>query len=496
MTTEPIAPIDTAVIDVGSNSIRLVVYRLEGRAIWTTYNEKVLAGLGRDLGRTKKLSVDGVDLAKSALRRFRGLLGPGRPTVVFAVATAAVREAKDGKDFCDEVRRETGFDLRILSGVEEARYSALGVAAGYPQAKGVVGDMGGASLELTTLDEGRIGKGETYPVGPFSLSNGGAFDASAVQRKVAERLKGADRFSCDTFHAVGGAWRNLALIHMRLAGYPLEIVQQYQMSASEAIDTARFIARQSRGSLERMGGASKKRAETLPYAAVVLTELIERLNVREVVMSAYGLREGLLLEAMSPQVRAADPLVAGAAALGGRRAEAEALGSAIEAWVSPAFASLPPVFGARDRVLIAAASRLAELGARLHPDHRGSLVFEQVLRAPIPGQSHAERAFLASATFFRHTAIADPPEGLILSRLLDFQAQRRAKALGGAIRLACDLCGHNPALLSHATLEIDDERVIIKAATAHMDLLLGEQTRRRAQTFAAALGRTLEIRAL
>jgi exopolyphosphatase / guanosine-5'-triphosphate,3'-diphosphate pyrophosphatase len=493
MSTEPPPPLDAAVIDVGSNSVRLVVYRLEGRAIWTVYNEKVLAGLGRDLRKTGKLSPEGVELALSALRRFKALLGPERPGLIFTVATAAVRDAKDGKLFVQRARDEAGTALRILNGAEEARYAALGVVAGYAGANGVVADLGGASLELTRLRGGEPGDGATFAAGPFSLISG-VFDIGQVRERLAKRLKGADAYSAETLHAVGGAWRNLALIHMRMTGYPLEIVHQYEFCAADAVDTARFIARQSRSSLERMGGASKKRAETLPYAAMVLESLIERLGVRQVVISAYGLREGLLYEAMSAEARADDPLIVGAAALGGRGVEAEDLGAAVEAWLSPAFASLPPIFGARDPVLIGVASRFAELGARLHPDHRGTLAFEQVLRAPIPGQSHAERAFLASAIFFRHTAIADPPEPLILSRLLDFQSQRRARALGAAIRLACDLCGRNPWLLRHARLEFHEDRVVLTADAKRADLLLGEQTKRRAQTLASALGLSLDIR--
>jgi exopolyphosphatase/guanosine-5'-triphosphate,3'-diphosphate pyrophosphatase len=280
---------------------------------------------------------------------------------------------------------------------------------------------------------------------------------------------------------------------MRLTSYPLEIIHQYGISAMDALETARFIARQSKGSLERMGGASKKRADTLPYAAAVMEAVIERLGVRQVEFSAYGLREGLLFEAMAERTRAQDPLIEGMAALDGRTAEAQAFGATLEDWIAPAFAALPPIFGERrDRVMIGAACRISELGARLHPDQRATLAFEQVLRAPVPGQNHAERAFLASTIFARYTAIADPPETHIISRVLSFDGQRRAKALGAAIRLGCDLCGRNPALLGQAQVSIEEESVVL--STAEPDLLLSSQTRRRAQTLAQALGRKLEVR--
>ena len=487
-------PIDAAVIDVGSNSVRLVVYRLEGRAIWQVYNEKVLAGLGRDIASTGRLNEAGVAKSLVALRRFQVLLGEKPSARIFAVATAAVRDAADGPAFVARVRAETGLRLRVLTGQEEARYSALGVAAGLPEASGVVGDLGGGSLELVAMDGGRPGEAATFPVGPFALMGAGAYDPKAVEKEVARRLEKAGPFAARTFHAVGGAWRNLALIHMHMTGYPLEIIHEYRLTASEALETARLIARQSRGSLERMGSASRKRAETLPYAAAVLAGVIERLDVREVIFSAYGLREGLIFESMPQQIRELDPLVTGLAALARRPADAEALGAALDRWLSPAFATLSPVLGGRDALVVSAACRLADFGARLHPDHRANLALEQVLRAPVAGQTHAERAFLAIAIFARHTAIVEPDEQHILSRLLDFSAQRRAKALGAAIRLGTDLCGRNPALLKHARLDIDEETVILTADPAHADLLLGDQTRRRADTLAATLGRRLMVR--
>jgi exopolyphosphatase / guanosine-5'-triphosphate,3'-diphosphate pyrophosphatase len=245
--------------------------------------------------------------------------------------------------------------------------------------------------------------------------------------------------------------------------------------------------------LERIDGASRKRADTIPYAAAVLDALIRRLEIGKLVISAYGIREGLLYEAMDAEVRGRDPLVEGAAALGGRKDLADALGSALEAWLTPAMASLQPIFDGRDQVLLAATCRLADLGARLHPDHRADLVFEQVLRAPIPGMNHAERAFLALAMFARHTAAATPPEPDVLSRLLTSQAQRRARALGAAIRLGCDLSGKSAPLLAAAALEFDDERVVLSARTSEADLLLGEQTRKRAETLAGVLGRKLVV---
>ena len=418
-----------AVIDVGSNSVRLVIYRLDGRSIWTLYNEKALAGLGRDLPATGRLSPQGVEVALTAIRRFRALLDGWRAEDVTAAATAAVREAADGPAFLKRIRDETGLSVRVLSGEEEARYAALGVVAGEPNAEGVVGDLGGSSLELIRLNSQGPEPGATLPLGPFALGAPRMLDLDRTRRVIDNALAPhAQRFTSRNFHAVGGAWRNLALFHMELADYPLHVAHQYEMSRADALEVSRLVARQSKTSLERMQGLSKKRVETLPYSAVVLEALIERLGVERIIISAFGVREGLLLDAMDPEVRRRDPLIEGCEALTAVRGLASDLGGALEAWLTPAFEKLTPMFGDRDPVLLAAACRLADLGARLHPDHRADLAFEQVLRAPIAGMSHPERAFLASVAFARHTAASTTPEAQAIARVIGADRRQRARA--------------------------------------------------------------------
>jgi exopolyphosphatase/guanosine-5'-triphosphate,3'-diphosphate pyrophosphatase len=488
------APHDAAVIDIGSNSVRLVVYRLEGRAIWTVFNEKVLAGLGRDLARTGKLALDGVEATLSALRRFKAVLEAAQPEAVFVTATAAVREAVDGPAFVRRIKAETGFTVRVLSGEAEARYAALGVLAGAPDANGVVGDLGGSSLELTRVAGGEPGLGVTLPLGAFALRGSEGFDAARVRARTLRALDEiGDQFSAETLYAVGGGWRNLALLQMRIAGYPLQIVHQYEISAAEALDAARFIARQSRGSLERIEGVSKRRLETIPYAAVVLEGLIERLGLQRVALSAYGLREGLLFESMSKERRQLDPLIEGCAALGAREGVSESIGPALETWLTPLFARLTPLFAGRDATLVAAACRLADLGARLHPDHRADLLFEQVLRAPIAGMNHAERAFLAVTLFARHTAAFPAVEPQVIARTLTPERLRRGRALGAAMRLGCDLSGRNPDLLRRSSIDISREVIVLRAEERWADMLLGEQTAKRAATLADHLELGLKI---
>lgn len=484
-----------AVIDVGSNSVRLVIYRLEGRAIWPVYNEKVLAGLGRDLAKTGRLSPDGVEQALEALKRFRAVLGAMPEARILTAATAAVREAEDGTAFLRQVEREIGLKLRLLSGEEEARYSALGVLAGLPHAEGVVGDLGGASLELTRLDAAGARDAVSLPLGPFAVAGGAStFDPEALKAWVAERIEPhARRFRTPVLHAVGGAWRNFALLHMRMSGYPLEIVHQYEIGRRDAISAARLISHQSQESLSRAPGLSRKRVDTLPYAAVLLEALIEQLSLERICLSAFGLREGLLFDGMNAKLRARDPLIEGCSALAAQQGGDDSFGPALAAWVTPVFAALPPAFGDREPLLTAAACRLADLGARLHPDHRADLVFAQVLRSPIAGQTHAERAFLAAAVYSRYSAPFNPQEADTISRLLSPERLARARALGAAIRLGCDLSGRAAALLSRAQLAVDGPTLRLAVDRSYADLLLGEQTLKRANSLAQRLGRKLAV---
>ncbi|WP_292054160.1 MULTISPECIES: Ppx/GppA phosphatase family protein [unclassified Brevundimonas] len=477
-----------AVIDIGSNSVRLVLYRLEGRAVWTMFNEKVLAGLGRDIAVTGKLYGPGVDMAMVALRRFSAVIEGVQPDMVLTAATAAVREASDGPAFCERVYEETGLDIRVLTGEEEARYAALGVRAGDPTARGVVGDLGGASLELNRL--GATGPGITLPLGPFVLAGSKDFDAKRVENRINKVLATVtDDYRSRTFNAVGGAWRTLAQMHMEMTDHPLRIVHQYAMTADEARELADRVIAQSRASLEKHPGVSKRRAETLPYAALNLKCLIDRLGFETIHFSAWGVREGLLHAGLDDHVRAIDPLLAGCSAWGGRQGVDPALPRALDGWLQPIASALPEAFDEeRDALLMSSVCRLADIGARLHPDHRPELVFDQVLWSPIAGQNHAERAFLATAMYARYGGANTVHKPGVVDRLLHPAGVKRARALGLAMRLACDLSGRSPQLLSNAAISISKGTLRVTAVKGYGSMLLGSQTRRRAKALADAMG--------
>lgn len=483
---------EAAVIDVGSNSVRLVAYRLEGRAITPFLNEKVMAGLGRNLGATGKLSPEGIEAALKALARFAVVIKGLGLKDVFAVATAAVRDAKDGEKFAERVRKETGIALRVIEGAEEARLSALGVLAGAPEATGVVGDLGGSSLELVEVGANGPGRGETWPLGPFSLMAAEPFDADRVAAVATEWLKQStvlrDAPPGSAFHAVGGAWRALGRIDIAMRRHPIAVLHHHEMTRAEVLRVAEFIRKQSKKSLERFeDSAAAKRADSLPYAAVVLERVMALSSFDRVILSSYGLREGLLMEKLGADLKAQHPLVAGAEAFAGISPRARVFGEALERWLTPAFEAQPPVFDrARDSVLRAAAARLADLGSSLHPEQRDKIIYDLVLRAPFSGISHAERAYLAAAVHHRHTRAA-PEKQDSYGRLLSEEQRKAAGALGAALRLGADLSGRAEPVLDAFDLLLTDGRLTLRTDKAHAQVIT-EQTVKRLDVLAAVLG--------
>jgi exopolyphosphatase/guanosine-5'-triphosphate,3'-diphosphate pyrophosphatase len=459
------------VMDVGSNSVRLVVYDVRGRAMQPRFNEKVLAGLGRGLGATGALHPEGVEMALSALARFASITRAQKVESLFAFATAAVREASDGKAFVDRVKKETGIVLRVLSGSDEARFAAEGVLAGTPGVDGVAGDLGGSSLELARLSGGRYEGGSTYPLGPLALESGGAFNEDKVVARARELMSNAPELkkSGDVFFAVGGAWRAIGTLHMELTRAPLHMLQNYEMDAQKLLPLLGDLVNGKKYG-DILQEIAKRRASTIPYAAAVLKAVIEAGKFKTVMISSYGVREGIIFDSLDPAERLEDPLDAGIEALIVDE-QAAAFGRALAEWASEA---APYTLHSR---LTSAACRLVDIGALLHPDHRADLAFDLVARAPLPGLSHRDRAALALAVASRFKrGISND----VSDKLLDPNLAGRARALGALMRLAADFSGRSDALLKHSRLTCDGDTLTLKVAAPYRSLV-SESVERRLQ---------------
>ncbi|MCW5723609.1 MAG: Ppx/GppA family phosphatase [Maricaulaceae bacterium] len=450
---------DVAVIDIGSNSVRLVHFRLEGRALWPVFNEKVSAGLGRGVETDGRLHPEGVETAVRTLKRFAQLMEAKAVSERIVVATAAVRLAEDGAAFLERVRAETGLEPRLLSGEEEARLSALGVIAGCPGAAGVAGDLGGASLELTCVEGGRTGAGVTLSLGPMSFRPKLLADYKALKAAIDERLAPAVDIltnSGDRFYAVGGAWRALAQLSMTARGYPLRVLHQYALTRDEVSKIADFASKTSPEALAGTPGMSNRRAETLPFAGLILKRLMKLGKFKRVVFSAYGLREGAMFDRMPESLQREDPLAAAADSMTRPAAPSPGFGAALSVWTERIFERRPELFGpGADRRLRDAAARMTDLGARFHPDHRADLAREQVLYAPFAGATHPERAFLALAIHYRYAGYNASYPSSPFDALLNAGQREAAQALGLALRLGAGLSGRSVALLNRFAVSLD-----------------------------------------
>ncbi len=471
-------------IDVGSNSVRMVVFEGDCRSPATLFNERVMCGLGTRLADTGTLDPRAKHRALGALKRFAAIAPALQVGAMAAVATAAVRDAADGADFCRQVERETGIRLVIPSGAEEARLAALGVAFGNPRADGVVVDLGGASVELCRIERGRPGRGVTTPLGPLRLS--GLRKRAALEAEIARHLepqREAFGLGGGRLHLVGGSWRALARAHMMHARYPLQVLHEYTLARDVAEQAAEWITVSAPSALAELPGVSENRAPVLPVAGALLRKLIAVLEPGEVVFSGFGLREGLCLEHMPWLLRGDDPLIAACDAQEAISARAPGFGRELAAWVKDI---LPPEDPEEDRLLEAAA-RLVDVNWRIHPDYRVASSWETVTQTTITDLGHAGRVFIGAILATRYKRNRKLLEQSGLLRLSTRAAIDRAVRFGYAFRVGTVLAGATPGILPLTRFERSSGETEL-VLTGNAADFMGEEVEKRLRQFGKELG--------
>ncbi len=476
-----------AVVDLGSNSVRLVVYEGNCRNPMAIFNEKAVLRLGRGLQATGRLNDEGMGQAFTVLHRYHAVARAMGAAPFEVLATAAVRDARNGPDFVAGLQsRLPGVPIRVLSGLQEAEYSAMGVLCGIPSADGILADIGGGSLELVRLDHGARGVSHTLPLGAIRLAERAGGDPARA-RAIAEAdlatvpwlAEGTNR----DLYLVGGAWRALARIHMAQTGYPLQMVHHYTISREEARDLTGVIAGAGRRALERLPGLSRRRIDDLPFAAVALRRVLRATGVRRVVFSASGLREGWFMQRIPDSVRVQDPLLAAGQELAGRLGRDPNLPPALLAWTDPLF----PGETGEARRLRDAACWMSDIGSHDHPEFRAEQAFLRVLRQPGIGLDHHARAFLALATAMRYEVDAEATFLRPARLLLDVASTHRAEVLGTALRLAYTLSAGTPDLLAGTGLRLLGSRLILRLEE-DSGVFAGESVMRRLDRLAQAVG--------
>ena len=481
-----------AVVDIGSNSVRLVVYDGLTRSPTPLFNEKVLCGLGREVQTTGLLAADAVEQALTSLKRYRALCTTMGVKKVLAIATAACRDARNGPAFIKFAERTIKADIDVLSGAQEAELTALGVISGVHQADGVVGDLGGGSLELIDVHGTRTRRGLTRPLGGLALA-----DISAKSLKKAEKfvkktlnalpvLKGCEN---RTFYAVGGTWRALARLHMWQTGYPLHVMHGYAIPAAEALEFSRLVHRVDVETLSNIEVVNNARRPLLPYAALVLEYTLRIGKPRQVVFSALGVREGLLYSLLKQKDKQKDALIEAARDFNQLRSRSPRHGEELIEWTDRFMASSGLDEAAEERRLRHAACLLADIGWRAHPDYRGEQSLNVIAYGAFTAIDHPGRAYLALSVFYRHAGVVTDDE--LSPRLRELASTRmidRARVLGAALRLAYVVSAAMPGVLPRTPLAVERHRLALRLP-GEFALLGGERVLNRLRSLSRLVGR-------
>ena len=480
-----------AVFDIGSNSVRLVAYEGLTRSPTPIFNEKVLAGLGREVQTTGLLAPDAVEKALGALMRFRALCSTMGVERMWAIATAACRDARNGRAFIAEAQRICGTRIDVLSGRREAELSALGVISGIYKPDGIVGDLGGGSLELAEVHGHRIRPGVTLPFGGLALQ-----DISARSLKNAARI--VERALADVrllkegrgrnFYAVGGTWRALSRLHMWQTGYPLHVMHGYVISAKEASEFSRLVQRVDPNTMSQIEIVAEARRPLLAYAAVVLEHIVRIGRPKQVVMSALGVREGLLYSLLGEKEKKRDALLAAAQELNVLRSRSPRHGEELAEWADRFMASTGIDETPEEKRLRHAACLLGDIGWRAHPDYRGEQSLNVIAHAAFVGIDHPGRAFLALAVYFRHVGLNDDELSPHVRELATTRMIDRARILGAVMRVAYLVSAAMPGVLPHAPLRVERGRLKLRLKGRYAPIE-GERLFARLRQLARLIGR-------
>lgn len=476
-------PRQAGIIDIGSNSVRLVICDVLGASILQSFNEKVMAGLGEGLSKTGRLSPQGVAAALQALGRYRAILRALNVDTYEAVATAAVRVASDGGEFLKQAQKVLGRPVRLLSGEDEARLSARGVDLSVHNPLGVIGDLGGSSLELKRIGLSPVAEeGESLMLGPLALG-----DLVSEQKELRKRIRDTLKSSAvldgarGRFFAVGGAWRAFGRLVMEIERYPLHVLQGYQLNEGQVARVTKLCvdSLSSAAARQQLEALDKRRAKHLPMAAILMEEILMQGKLEGVTISASGVREGVLHELLSMNLD--DPLTDGIIAYARLDHNQVNFGRSLHDFIAPALIPQPDLFGsqAADIRIEKAACMMADSAGRYHPDHRAEMAYDQALRAPYLGVTHPERAMIAYAIGCRYDKDFKRPiehAGLTTESQTD-----RARQVGLLMRLGAVFSGRSGPILKRASLRREGDVLELEVSKRDASLISETVERRLSQ---------------
>lgn len=480
-----------AIIDIGSNAVRLVVYDGLNRAPFKIHNERTQCHLGKELGRTGRLNPEGIGLALAAIGRFSGLIKAMKIREVRAVATAAMRDAADGADFIKKVQADFGLKIEIIEGEEEARLAAHGVLMNGLGKQGMIGDYGGGSLELIVIADKDVKEKASLPIGGHRLhaiegheARVKAIDAQLAAVPFLEQHTGQD------FYAMGGAWRSMGRAHMFGAKHPLLVLDHYAIDGAAATEFAREISEQTVESLKSTMGIMEKRLHDISVAALAMHRLFRLIKPKRLIFSGTGLREGLLYDQLPPPLQREDALLASCQKIAKHTSRFDDMRGfeRLTEWCRPLFRDQSPDF----LRLLKASCLLSDMGWFESEDYQAEHAYQRVLVAPLYGIDHPDRAFLAYGAYIRYAGGDAKTVRRKLGVQLAAEMAANADIAGLAQRLGYMLTGGALTLLTDSDLALEDGKVVLKLRGTSKKLI-AEYSMKALEKLAETMGRRAVI---
>lgn len=481
-----------AVIDIGSNSIRLVVYEGLSRSPAPLFQEKAMCGLGRYLNSTRRLNEETIPFALASLARFAKLAANCgvKARDLHPFATAAVRWAEDGAQFLIAAEEACGVPIRVIGNTEEAQLAATGIKAGFLNPSGIVGDLGGGSLELVRVRNGAFEETVSLPLGGLALLDKTRGKKAAAIPIIEDMMAALDWLGAareQPFYAVGGSWRTLAKLHIDQTGYPLTAVHGYALDARKALQVSARYANASAAALKRMPGMAAGRDETLPYGALVLNAIVHQMQPAHVIFSAFGVREGIIYGLLSDAEREKDPLITASEDIAQLRARSKQHAKELVCWSDALFQPPGPRETFEERRLRHAACLLSDMAWRGHPDYRGEQSAVLVAQSALVGVDHPGRAFLSLCVFHRYERRLSGELLPKLAALIPRHERTRALIVGQSVRLAHTLSAGMAGVLPQTELAYEGQKLILRISP-QLQALDGDPLRRRLRIVARELG--------
>lgn len=485
-----------AVIDIGSNSIRQVVYEGLARSTSVLFNEKVLAGLGRGMVSTGRLDEEAVTRALRAIERFVAIGKQLKVSKTHIIATAAARDAKNGVDFIRKVEEISGTTVEVLTGAMEAKYSALGIKNGFHKPNGIVGDMGGGSLELVGVN-GKVAEGITLALGSIRLAETADNDLEKAIEIANSKLSEAEVVwpgNQKTFYAIGGTWRSLGKLHIAHTKYALASVHDYEISADEMMAFCEQIISEGVSEISGINAVSKNRRELLPMGAIVMRATLKKLGAEKVVFSSLGVREGVLYALLSEEERQKDALLSAAKDLSILRARTPEHCLELAKWTGNAFAILGIDEDENDKRHRIAACYLADIAWRAHPDFRAQQYMGTIANAGFVSIGHEGRAYITLANYHRYLGLSSKVKIPPIADLASKGTVKKARILAAMFRVLYLFSGAVPKIIPQIGISKSDKDKIMIEIPKAISSLLGERPEERIRQLGKELDMQIKIK--